>query len=265
MAITLTRNLKLKIDSTFDAISQYNLNKLDTLASILLPNTNNTAILRSSNDIYIQPNSPDIGGSGVGGDVIFGSVGQPLDTFTVNATSIDLGTAVLNFQDTAVGGTKALQLLYKSDIVNSVDTIADRILNIALNGANRNLVLGGNFELLLNNLILTIPVATSWTLPSGNGLGGDVLTNDGTGVLSWQPSAAVSQFVGTWIPSDGATKTVIHTLATRILNVQLLDIDAGYAIIEVDSINMPTSSTVSLTASQPPPGPSGWLVLLTSV
>ena len=69
MSVTLTRNLKLRINSNLTSDAKYNLQRIDLLGSTFLVDTQNSLNLRSEVDINILPESADIGGSGIGGNV----------------------------------------------------------------------------------------------------------------------------------------------------------------------------------------------------
>lgn len=181
MATTLSRNLKLRIDSNLTSNAKYNLEKIDLLGSTFLVDTSDNLNLRSTADITIQPHSADLGGSGVGGTVTIGSASQPLDEFVVYADSMSFGNGV-SLEDQASGGTKKLNLKYKSDINGSVDTVADRNVYIDVDGSDRNLVLGANLSVVgVGSLVLNTTAASSVTLPLTGVLstlaGAEVLTN----------------------------------------------------------------------------------------
>jgi hypothetical protein len=64
MATTLTRYLKLKVDSSLSDDAKYNLNKIDSLGGSGLPDSSGQVNIRSVTDILIEPESADVGGSG---------------------------------------------------------------------------------------------------------------------------------------------------------------------------------------------------------
>ncbi len=175
---TLTNNLKLRISSDLTADSKYNLQRLDSLGSIYQVDTNQTAKVRSQTNIIVQPNDPDIGGGGSGGTVQIGTTDQPISTFQVFADSVSL-SASLSLTDQATGGSKNLNIGYKSDISGAVDTTANRSLLFDVEGADRNVVFGGNFN-INNDLTFTLSGATTLTLPTS----GTVVTNDNTVTLT---------------------------------------------------------------------------------
>lgn len=251
MAITLTRNLKLKVDSNFDDTSKYNLNKIDTLASIFQINTNEQAIVRSKTSINLAPNSADIGGTGIGGEVLFGSADQMLDSITFYATAVSFPGGAITLSDTATGGTKTLALQYKSDISGAVDTTADRILNFDLQGADRNIVLSGDFHVVGSDFKVSFSALTN----------GDVLTYNSS-TQKWEnqdpSSASSSELAVSWIPGDGAVKTITHGFNSRNVEVQIFD--ENYLTIEVDAIERTTVNTLTLTSSNTPTGT--WTVLI---
>lgn len=294
--INLTPNLKLRVSSDLNIDSRYNLYRLDALASVYQIDSTDTAIVRSSGNIILQPNSSDIGGTGSGGTVQFGTVDQPLTNLSINAESASFASGVA-LDDQAVGGDKKLNLKYQSDLNGLVDTVESRTLNIDLDGADRDLILGANFTLISNNLSITAPIVTNWTLPPNNGTSGNVLSTDGAGGLSWvalnttlgglsdvsissptsgqilayngsswvnqSSGASIQQLVETWSNADGTTKTITHAFNTRNVNVQVINNDDSYRTVDVDSVSRPSDTTVILESSMAPTG--AWTVLITTV
>jgi hypothetical protein len=220
MTTTLTRNLKLRVDSNLTANAKYNLSRLDLLgATFQLDNTNN-AILRSMQNIELRPNDASIGGSGLGGDVTIGSAGQPVDSFRVVADAVSL-SAPLGFDDQASGGTKQLLLEYDSTLSGSVDTAADRTLRLDLNGANRNLILGGNYSQTGGSLSFTLAGDVAWELPAADSAG--FLANDGAGVLTWETAGtgtvtSVAVSASAPLSSSGGPITGAGTIALGFQN-----------------------------------------------
>lgn len=164
MATTLTRNLKLRINSNLTADAKYNLERLDTLGSTFLVDTTDELDIRSKGNITIEPESADIGGSGTGGTVSIGNASHMLDAINLFATEVNIDSP-LSLLDQAVGGDKYLELRYKSDISGSVDTGANRTLSVDLDGSDRSLVLGGNLSTAGGAISLTATDATVVTLP----------------------------------------------------------------------------------------------------
>lgn len=178
MTTTLTPNLKLRIDSKLTSNAKYNLQRIDLLGATFLVDSTNTLNIRSQTDILIDPNSPDLGGSGQG-SVIIGDANRKLISLTVHADELLLDGA-FNLEDQASGSTGKLGLVYKSDINGSLDNSA-RVLTIDVDGADRNLVLGGNLSLIGNDLILNATGPTDVILPESGTLstlaGVETLTN----------------------------------------------------------------------------------------
>lgn len=164
MAFSLSRNLKLRLDSNLTANARYNLERLDLLGSTFLTDTTDTLNIRSRTDILIEPESADLGGSAAGGTVSIGSASHSIESLGLWADEV-LVSSPLSLFDQATGGSKYLKIQYKSDQSGSVDTAADRTLSVDLNGANRALVLAGDFSSLGGNITLNTPSSSDVILP----------------------------------------------------------------------------------------------------
>lgn len=164
MATSLTRNLKLRINSNLTADAKYNLERLDLLGSTFLTDSTDTLNIRSRTDILIEPESPDLDGSGTGGTVNIGNASHNIDNLFIYALNTNLSKS-LGLLDQATSGTKYLRLKYKTDLNGSLDTVADRNLSVDLEGADRSLVLGGSLSILSGDLTLNLTGTTSLILP----------------------------------------------------------------------------------------------------
>ena len=185
---TLSSNLKLRISSDLTADARYNLERLDSLGSIYQIDTNQVAKVRSQTNILIQPNDPDIGGIGSGGNVQIGTSDQTISSFSVFADSISL-TGSLALSDQATGGTRELGLGYKSDINGAVDTIANRNILFDTDGGDREVVLGGNLSITGGNLTFTLSGNSSLAVPSS---GTSFLTDTSTNTVTNKTLSASS-------------------------------------------------------------------------
>lgn len=101
------------------------------------------------------------------------------------------------------------------------------------------------------------------TLPVDDGTSGQVLSTDGSGVLSWVSNSAVDSFKANWVTGDGTSKTVTHSLGTLDVIVQVYDKTDGQTI-QVDTVIRTDTNTVDLTASEAP-GAAGWRVLILKI
>jgi hypothetical protein len=241
MATTsLTSNLKLRISSDLTASSKYNLQQIDTLGSLYQVDTNEVAKVRSKTDMLFQTNDPDIGGTGSGGTVQFGTVDQPLSILDVNASSINLTGTLLGTQEinSTVGFSSTQGVPFKFPVADG--------------SATQVLTTDGNGQLFFSS-------ATSRD--------GQALTYD-SGSATWIASTLVSavgiETAYTWIPGDGDTKTIIHNLGTRQVIATVLDSTSNYQTIEVPDTTRPDDNTIILNATSGPTG-GNWLVLLKQI
>lgn len=92
---------------------------------------------------------------------------------------------------------------------------------------------------------------------------GYTLISDGT-TFSWQPVPVPSDsFKTDWVLGDGASKTIVHSLGTKDISVEIFDKTDGQTI-GVDTVIRTDDNTLDLTASSAP-GAAGWRVLIRKV
>ncbi len=250
MATTLTRNLKLRVDSNLTANAKYNLSRLDLLGGTFVVDTTNSLLLRSQTDIQITPNSPELDGSGTGGIVQIGLPGQPVAQFIVYADDILLGEG-LSLADQASGGNKNLQLQYKSDINGPVDTVANRNLLIDVDGADRNLVLAGNLSVLGGfGIAITATANSSVILP----LSGTLSTLSGVETLTSKtinaPDNTLTNISNTNISNSAAIAYSKLNLSDAISNSDI-NSAAAIAYSKLSLVNSITNADISTSAAIP--------------
>lgn len=146
-----TRYLRLRVSSDLTKDAQYNLARLDLLGASFVRDLSETVRVRSTVDVLVEPQSADIGGAGTGGTVTVGHTGNQTATINVNGTTnlnstVNMAVAA-GLKDQGASGTRYLRLKYNSTLSGSVDTSADRELEIDLQGSNRTAVLNGNVAL----------------------------------------------------------------------------------------------------------------------
>lgn len=291
MSVSLSRNLKLRIDSNLTANAKYNLERIDLLGASLLPDSTNTLNLKSQSDIVIEAESTDVGGSGIGGTVSIGTTNHLLENIDLWADVINIPVA-LGLKDQGTSGTKSLKIKYNSTLSGAVDTSSDRTLSVDLEGSDRSLILGGSLGLLGGDLTLTLSGASSITLPQSGTLstlsGTETLTNksmdalsntftnlasavfptqsgnsgkflqtDGS-VTSWVTVGGVSGVAtntGTW--TTGTSFPFNHGLGTSDIVVSVIDDQNDIIYVDVDVTD---SNNITVTSSEAPTG--SWRVVV---
>lgn len=257
MATTLTRNLKLRVNSNLTADAKYNLERIDLLGSAFTVDTADTLQIRSRADITIEPQSADVEGSGEGGNVNVGTADHQVESFNVFADEVNLSGS-MGLADQATGGNKSLQLRYKSDLDGAVDIAANRTLSFDVQGADRDVILGGDLKTDGGDLTLNLAGNLSLTIPANSA---GYLQNDGAGSLSWVPISGAGDVLGedaTWLAGDGLTKVISHGLSSEDVEVAIFDENDEQILI--DTIVTTDSNTLTLTASEAPS--ISWRVVL---
>lgn len=160
MAFTLSRYLRLRLDSNLTANARYNLEKIDLLGSTLSIDSTSSVNFRSRTDINIEPQSQIAGGSGVGGIVSIGSSGHEIEEFRVYATTV---TGLLPDQTghagevlTTDGTTATWETSASSNAVQSSEgnwLTADGLTKTFIHGLNNTDVLVSVIDTDTNELI----------------------------------------------------------------------------------------------------------------
>lgn len=231
MAIQITPNLKLRVDSSLSTESKYNLYKIDELAGIYQVDTTGTARIRSRGNIVFLPNDTDLGGTGVGGQVDFGTVDNPV-------TQINL-------------------------LADNINSTADQTTSSDISTSGAFILRNGNFGISLTAPVLS--ASYSLALPVSVGTPNQVLTTDGLGQTSWTTIGGVDlgqELSVDWVAADGAIKVINHGFGTRKIIVQVLDATDSYRNVELDSITRPSDNTIILESSVVP---VSWVVLLKEI
>lgn len=165
MAVTFTTNLRLAVDSNLTTNAKANLAKIDNLGAVFLQDAAGNTLVRGVDSIQLLPNNASIGGTGIGGEVTFGSANQTLDSVTFYVTAMQLQGGV-SLLDQATGGARYLNIQYNSTLDGSVDAVANRTLTLDLNNSNRSVIFGADLAIGANNLTVggisyTLPVAAA--------------------------------------------------------------------------------------------------------
>jgi len=256
MATTLTQNLKLRVDSNLTANAKYNLQRIDLLGATFLVDSTNTLNIRSQSDILIDPNSPDLGGSGQG-SVTIGDPDRKVSSLTVHADELLLDGA-FNLLDQATTGTGKLGLLYNSTTNGAVDP-SDHTLTLDVEGADRSLVLGGDLQLLGGNLVLNVSGPSNLLLPTSGTLstvdGVETLTNKTIdaeqNTLSNISNAEVKAGAGIEYSKLNLTGGIVNAdvSASAAISYSKLDLAGGVKNSDIDPSAPITYSNLDLSDS----------------
>lgn len=225
MAYTLSPNLRLRLDSNLTANAQYNLLVLDAQASTVQTDSNGNTLVRGKSSVIITANDASVEGSGVGGTIQLGQASQPLTNLLIYANSLGLsggfslgdsapsaGSLLLSYNSTAGGG--------------SADT-TPRTLTMAMQGANRSLVLGGNLSVLGGDVTLNSAGPSSVQLP----IAGTLVTLSGSETLTNKTIAAGANSL-TGITNANLSGSAGITYANLSLtgSLQLTDLSPGFSL-----------------------------------
>jgi len=255
MSFTLSRNLRLRIDSGLTANAKYNLSRIDLLGTSLTTDTTQATALRSAADINIEPQSTASGGSGIGGTLNIGTSTHSLTSVNIYSDLIRLSSA-LSLKDTNSSFYTALRN-------TSTGATANNFLTFDTNNANRSVSLSGNLTLAGSfstsgafSTTLTATAPTNVTLPTTGLLATrneiETFTNktiSGTNntLSNVSLTSAVSDILPISSGGTGATDAVSALIA-------LLPSQVGQAgkVLSTDGTNVswisPTAGAVSSTS-----------------
>lgn len=232
---SLTPNLKLILADNLTADARANLVKIDSLGgSTLVDNTGNLR-LRSKQDIRLQPNSSDIGGSGSLGTITLGESGNNLSLLDIYANSIDFNNATLTgltvaWDDIDFTGSDATDISNISSVISANSAVS---LNTAhrLSTSNPHSVTAaqvGAYTTAQTDTLLNLKADAS------------ALTSHTSASTAHGVSGAL---VGT-TDSQTLTNKTINASNNTLSNISNTEIAAGAGIV-YSKLNLATSLQVS--------------------
>lgn len=225
MATRLSKNLKLKINSNLTSEAIYNLERLDLLGGTFVPDSTNSVVVRSQEGIRFEPNSQDLGGDGVGGEVAFGAPGQQLSSMQFYSDEVSF-SGPITLIDQAPLATSKLLLSYNTEVNGALDT-TDRTLTFDVDGEDREVLLGGSFYLLGGDLSLTLSADTNLTLPSS----GTLATTSGPETfINKTISATINTISGLTNTSIAAGAGILYSKLNLTGGILNADINSAAAI-----------------------------------
>lgn len=180
------------------------------------------------------------------------------------------------------GVTSAIQTQFTGKASTALDNLSAVAINAALLPASTNSIALGSSsktwsavhshgEVLYGSTSGNITVAAADTTSSYSikwpsaqaGTAGFVLANDAAGNLSWVSNASTNSFKATWADTDGASKSITHSLGTRDVIVQVYD--ENFQTIELDLVTRTDANTLDITSSEAPATGMSWRVLILAV
>ena len=195
MSTSLTSNLKLRLSDDLTDDARYNLERIDLLAANLSVNTLEELLFRASEDIILEPQSADIGGSGAGGSVRIGTPSH-------NDVTLDVHGDVEVERNLLIRTDARFYDDYESNY-------------IALQGPS------------------DVTANVTFTLPPNDGTVDQVLKTDGSGNWDWTTvgTTSLNQYnVRIGNVSNTATPTDTNAVTYKAGSIDDADINASAAI-----------------------------------
>lgn len=119
---TLTRYLKLKIDSDLSADAVYNLQRIDALASTFVTDSTDKLKIQSKDDIEIEPNDTALGGTGSGGLIGLGTPDHNNIEIRAYSASFKVDSGI-ETKNQASGKTNYLKLAFEDSATTAEKTL----------------------------------------------------------------------------------------------------------------------------------------------
>ena len=188
---------------------------------------------------------------GLSGDVVGTTDAQRLVNKQINATENQLreiGNAAIA-SDAAIDGFKINPTFGNQEI--------STLNQLKLHGLAYFTALKASQANQTSNLI--------FSLPSGYGSNGQVLTTDGEGNLSWQSaggSANIVQETYTWTHAEGKEKYVTHGFNNQNLDITIKDMESN-ELIFVPDLNIVDNHTIHIVSSETPA--IAWQIIIQGV
>lgn len=192
---TLTPNLKLRLSDDLTSDARFNLNRIDSLASVFLTDSSGTSVIRSQSSIQLQPNSADIGGSGVGGTVSVGSSVYPITTLDIYADVIDfnngqidnfsfgnLVSVILDANSTFTTTLQADQSTQAASLVFTLPASAGSAGQTLITDGSGNLSFSSVITETLNDNSIEVGNGSNERTPIDTAAAGDILADSSSGL-----------------------------------------------------------------------------------
>lgn len=247
---TVATNLTLTLPASVTANGVLSTDASGNLSAALLTNANVDA------SAAINYSKLDLAGSIVDADIDAAAAISlsKLAALTTARALVSDGSGVIS-----ASAVTATELGYVSGVTSAIQTQLDTKLEAS--------DITGKASTALDNLTVSGLAAESLLVGSSSsavvslavGTEGQVLKVVG-GALAFANDTGISSVQADWADSDGATKSITHSLGTKDIIVQIYD-KSDDSTIEVDAVVRTDANTLDLTASEAPSA-SGWRVLI---
>lgn len=188
---TLTRYLKLKVDSDLSADAVYNLQRIDALASTFVIDATEKLKIQSKGNIEIEPNDLALGGTGTGGAVEIGTSQHSNVTFQAFTSSFKVDSGI-ETKNQAANASNYLKLAFEA----SGDLSNPRILKFDLGAVDRDISFDSSGTVVTKDGSGNVTIAGDMTAAGFVGdLTGNVtgnVTGDVTGNLTGNVTGSVT-------------------------------------------------------------------------
>lgn len=251
---TLTRYLRLKIQTDLSQPASQNLARLDALGNTFGVGETDDLEVRSRGNIVLKPEATQVGGDGSGGEVHIGSSAQPVAVkFFASSFAVEGGAGSLLTED-------SLNTVTNKSISGSVNLLSNiGYSSLLLSNSIKNSDIASDAD-IADTKLATISTAGKVNVSALTGsLSGSLLpsfdSNDGKylslvdGELSWSAVAAGGSGMevakSDW--TSGSSLTVTHNFGTADVLVSLWDLTSGEPVY-TDSVTR-NSNSVELSIS----------------
>lgn len=245
---TLTRYLRLRIQTDLSQPASQNLSRLDALGNTFAVGQTDDLEVRSRGNIVLKPEATQVGGAGSGGEVHIGSSAQPVAVkFFASSFAVEGGAGSLLTED-------SLNTITNKSISGSTNLLSNiGYSSLLLSNSIKNSDIASDAAIADSKLAtISTPGKVNISALTGS-LSGSLLpsfdSNDGkylklvNGDLSWETAAEGSGGIevakSDW--TSGSSLTVTHNFATTDVLVSLWDLTSGEPVY-TDSVTRNANS-----------------------
>jgi len=280
---TLTRYLKLKIAADLSADARYNLQRIDTLGATFAVDNTADLLIRSIGNIFIEPESPDVGGVANSGTIYLGNNSNSADILAYSnsfkiKSPLSLPSSTNNYLNLASiqgqsndytltistgGDNRSIVFSHSGEVVTEdgaqtltnkgIDATANTLTNIR----DDNIASGATIaDTKLATISTSGKVANSATTATSSNIASTIVARDASGNFTAGTITATS-FIGALTGNvtgnvSGSAASFTGTLAGNVTGTQSATVVASVGGKTSAQVSTSVDATLAATSSNSP-------------